>query len=759
MRPTKATRLALLAVLLASPAWADPPIDYADYIHGRGGLDLPGPAARDVAIVTDAAGHRIAVVAAESLTVFVNIEDLDAPVQVATLPIFAVSAAALGGSCVALGDAAGVSVVDVADASAPAVSFSVPIAGGGDRLSAHASGAGYAVHVANETAYITFDLFACGAAPGATRSCAIPAAATAVAGKDDLAAVGTAGGLVLVDRTVDPPVVLSGPTAPAGPLGVSAVFPILDGAFVDGPSGLYHVAVTPQGFNVYDVTVPTLPTVVVTNEDFYSFSVTRRGDQSLLFSAQDLGLRSYDFSDPTSPVFTGAVLIDDGVTGEIHLVASGDRAVAVGDDAAGLRSVSVASTGAPAIRGVDANVINPLAAALDRDRNLLYTVTGPIVSLLDVGQPGSPQFLSHLQPAPTGARDVLALGDVAIVANSGPGLFFWNTANPSAPTLITAFPGPTNFVDGTGPDLIFRAGVNTVQAFDVSNPNVPIDRGTYTLTGTITGLSAVGRTALVAHGGQVTALDFADADAPQVVDEFTMQAQALLLMNQDRALVIEGDHLVVRDIRTQFTIDRIPLHTPLGRALAVEAGLTASAASLQAGQPAPRDIVYVSAGFGSVLVMDVTDPQAAFHAGEYTAPDLLARFVVSSGSELFVGDGGGTGRLLVLAAQDIQGATAGVPLAGVRVEGVQLSPSRPNPFRASTRIPFALARDAHVRLVVFDAAGRQVRRLADGPLTAGDHAVVWDGADDWGRSLSTGIYFASLFVGGESATRKMVRMK
>lgn len=91
-------------------------------------------------------------------------------------------------------------------------------------------------------------------------------------------------------------------------------------------------------------------------------------------------------------------------------------------------------------------------------------------------------------------------------------------------------------------------------------------------------------------------------------------------------------------------------------------------------------------------------------------------------------------------------------------QGVWLAPSRPNPFHASTEIAFRLDREGTVAVTVFDAAGRLVRRLADGRLGAGPHAMTWDGADAAGRQVPPGIYFVHLRSSGISETRKFVRI-
>jgi len=89
-----------------------------------------------------------------------------------------------------------------------------------------------------------------------------------------------------------------------------------------------------------------------------------------------------------------------------------------------------------------------------------------------------------------------------------------------------------------------------------------------------------------------------------------------------------------------------------------------------------------------------------------------------------------------------------------------LYPNVPNPFNPVTRIRFDLARDGRVRLAVYDVAGRMVRTLVDKELQAGpNHEVVWNGLDDAGQRVSTGVYFYRLDAGDDTMTKKMVVMK
>ncbi len=75
------------------------------------------------------------------------------------------------------------------------------------------------------------------------------------------------------------------------------------------------------------------------------------------------------------------------------------------------------------------------------------------------------------------------------------------------------------------------------------------------------------------------------------------------------------------------------------------------------------------------------------------------------------------------------------------VRKVSLQPNHPNPFNPSTTLKFSLAHDSRVKLTIHDVKGRAVRTLVSGDRTAGDHNVVWDGRDDGGEAVGSGVYF------------------
>jgi len=83
----------------------------------------------------------------------------------------------------------------------------------------------------------------------------------------------------------------------------------------------------------------------------------------------------------------------------------------------------------------------------------------------------------------------------------------------------------------------------------------------------------------------------------------------------------------------------------------------------------------------------------------------------------------------------------------------------PNPFNPVTTIRYYLPGERMVLLVVYDLQGRRIRTLASGMQESGEKRVTWDGTNDAGRQVSSGIYFYRLQAGQETSVRKMILMK
>ena len=93
------------------------------------------------------------------------------------------------------------------------------------------------------------------------------------------------------------------------------------------------------------------------------------------------------------------------------------------------------------------------------------------------------------------------------------------------------------------------------------------------------------------------------------------------------------------------------------------------------------------------------------------------------------------------------------------VESNSLSQNYPNPFNPQTTIAFSVKERGLVNLKVYNVAGQLVRTLANEEFAAGGHTKVWDGRNDAGQAVSSGVYFYKLVANNFTQTKKMVLLK
>jgi hypothetical protein len=107
-----------------------------------------------------------------------------------------------------------------------------------------------------------------------------------------------------------------------------------------------------------------------------------------------------------------------------------------------------------------------------------------------------------------------------------------------------------------------------------------------------------------------------------------------------------------------------------------------------------------------------------------------------------------------LVSTDVEERNAPILQAG-------LDQNIPNPFNPVTTIVYYIPEGAprKATLVVYDVTGARVRTLADGTIPSGRHEVRWNGTNDRGNRVGTGVYFYRLQMPGFSDTKKMVLLK
>ena len=146
----------------------------------------------------------------------------------------------------------------------------------------------------------------------------------------------------------------------------------------------------------------------------------------------------------------------------------------------------------------------------------------------------------------------------------------------------------------------------------------------------------------------------------------------------------------------------------------------------------------------SVHVLDLNDENALpSPTGSYPlvlgAPDAPHYFKVIMGTDAYV-----------------QKESNGIPLQPV---SFALGQNYPNPFNPTTTIRYSLAKKSDVALEIYTVLGQHVRTLFSGAQTTGEYELVWDGTNDGGAHVASGVYFYRLRTGDFSAVRKLVMIR
>ena len=150
----------------------------------------------------------------------------------------------------------------------------------------------------------------------------------------------------------------------------------------------------------------------------------------------------------------------------------------------------------------------------------------------------------------------------------------------------------------------------------------------------------------------------------------------------------------------------------------------------------PEDIII----YGSIY---------AYSGFEYMASDAVVAgygywLLTSGDGDLTVGDGGLHKRIT---SSDVIGDCGSYPPPPPDISSslpipstLELLGARPNPFNSQTAIEFALPNDETVSLSIYDVTGRTIKTIASDKLSAGYHRLIWDGTDNTGTAMPSGVY-------------------
>ncbi len=464
---------------------------------------------------------------------------------------------------------------------------------------------------------------------------------------------------------------------------------------------LASCVVEERGLHILNVQEPNNPQLLgLMDTKGYAGDVALLDELAYVVSEEyyDSNLMIVDISNPENAPIAGHL----DTPGEAFSTASIDMFTLLADGSSGLLLLDLSDPGSPEILSSYELPGEALDLAVKDD--IVFVAAGNAgLQILNFSDPMSPQVLGNID-TPGQAQGVAIKDDLALVADGDSGLHVVLVANPAFPVIIASLP-----LAGPALELVFDSdhvplwshvaiGSSGMVTVNLGNPENPIVVGAFdNIYGNIYGVSEVENLLYLASGN----------GGVDVLSETHERLYNLELPGDVRAIACDTELAYLGEDGTGLRILNL--------------------------WDVMEPTVFGSAHF-----------QVLPHAIELNGDLAL----------LSCGEDG-----LYIAWKNCEAVT-GLP-EDLEPEA-QLSKlfALPNPFNPSTEIRFELSALSHVNLSVYDTAGRKVRTLYPGTnLEAGDHRIVWDGQDDGGRALSSGVYITRLEAGDQIVSRKLTLLK
>jgi len=688
-------------------------VDYASYLRITNTIEVPGYGF-DIA-----AAEGLAYVASGTAELHVvTIDNPDAPALVATLNLGGnLRSVATAGGFVYVADFTGyLHIVDASEPTALAVVATLPVPGqpngvvvAGDR----------AFIAARDPDLVVVDV-AAPAQPVVVNIIQVPGVCEVLTAHDELLFLACwTYGLVVVD--------ISDPDEPVtrGALPTS-----LSGNEIAARDGLVCVTAGSQGLKIIDVTDADAPALITTLAlPDYTRGVTFDRD-GLVFAISGDRLQIFDLAVPSQPEVIAAIALWQDPR---HVILLEDRALAI--HTSQFLVVDISNLAMPPV----------LASHPIRSNRIVlhdetaFTIAGMQgVYILDVSSPLSPVLVGHI-PTPDWATSLAVKNDLVFVGIRDRGFMIYDVSDLAAPVVlydsyyISAHPMGLAL---QGRYLFASCGDFGLEIYDVLRPEQPELVSTLDLPYYTQHLAVQGDHAYICPGFLV--VDVSDVSHPFITANLSSLGYSRDVVLRDGfAFVAAGDWgLAVVDISNP--------HQP-------EVVASAETPAWATGIALAGDIAYVTASLG-MTVIDIGDLYRPVTLGGLMTTDSCA-FPAVVGNLVLT-----TGMALLTLPTQCQVTT--VVDTAPNVPRIALSQNVPNPFNPTTSITWEQPWPAEVRLDVYDLAGRRVRTLVAGDWhDVGRHTAQWNGRDESGRSVATGVYVVRLRTAGAQASIRMALVR
>ncbi|NIR47638.1 T9SS type A sorting domain-containing protein [candidate division KSB1 bacterium] len=560
--------------------------------------------------------------------------------------------------------------------------------------------------------------------------------------------------------------------------------------FVSG--NFAYVANSEEGLKIIDVTDPASP-VEISSFDFDGLfritSVTVQGKYGyvLVTGKQPLSrgaLSIVDISKPDSLYEVGR----DIITGDW---ASSGRKVVLKDSLAYVALFSDAGNG---LQIFDvSNPANPMTvghhftlAALDifvDDEKLAFIADGRNgLSILDVNSPSSVEVIGNYD-TPDASRDVFVSDHLAFVASDG--LRVLDLTDPSNPSQLDHFEISPHSWAGrvfVSNQLAFLTTNASLRIIDITRPDSLFQIASFSVLARA--VQVVGDYAFVLDRDQALhIIDVNDPAHPKRISKYQIELPKLafggnLFVSNGYAYVAAasaGLHIFdITDVNNPIQVSHIEANgSSLDVFVLQDCAYLAETGGLRiievSNPKAARVLgqthrsiaalgVFVANVFAYVAtvsgltMIDVSERDLPVEVGFFKTGDV-ARSAYVANDLIHVADNDDG---LYILRNDL---TTKIEHPTTRSQNFILHYNYPNPFNPETTIRYGLPEPRRVRLIIYNVFGQNIKTLVDEVKAAGSYSVTWDGTDERGQPVPSGVYFYRFDAGVVSGTKKMILMR
>jgi len=487
------------------------------------------------------------------------------------------------------------------------------------------------------------------------------------------------------------------------------------------------VADDEEGLAVYDISVAATAEGIGASlvTPGYAVGIDVANGHAFMGS-QTSGLQVFSLADPSAPTLVTTLPVP-GFPGDVAIVGNLGYLTCY---TSGLQIVDVTDPAAPSVLGE--LVTGAPTRSLAYQDGRIYMTEEDSLRVIDVGDPAAPTSLRTVAVPGAG----VGVNDRGVFVGTTNGELHWFTDSTSGLVLIDDIYLPGSGNDVAVLDTLVFAACSSFPSSRLAIVAASPGEGTLTMLAQVplprmpAGVTLDRGLAYVADGvGGVQIVDVHDPLHPVLL------GAAAIPPNDAQAVAVAGDHLYVADLLSGLcTMPRecteyVAVFLAMFDAVPDDGAV---ALTWQASVDGEIGTFHLTASLGEAT-WDV--PLRATGTDAWSARDTNPR--LTAGGEV----------AYVLQYREDHGEWFEVGRRNVTLAppaAARLLEPRPNPFNPRTTIPFVLARMGEATLAVYDAAGRLVAELASGAFAAGAHEAMWNGCNDRGAAMPSGIYFARL---------------